>query len=165
MRKKGPHTNSDSGTTGQPKGACISHANVRSAVHHQGKKLGFHSKSRVLDFAPYSFDVAWSNFLHTLCAGGCICIANETDMLNDLSAAITSFKATLINVTPTVLRTINPIPSTLETVLLSGEMPYRDNITRWADKVKLPFCSGRIARHFRDWRYGLVLAWACLANN
>ena len=58
-------------------------------------------------------------------------------MLNDLSAAITSFKATLINVTPTVLRTINPIPSTLETVLLSGEMPYRDNITRWADKVKL----------------------------
>ncbi|KAE8364752.1 hypothetical protein BDV27DRAFT_157514 [Aspergillus caelatus] len=126
-----------SGTTGQPKGACISHANVRSAVHHQGKKLGFDSRSRVFDFAPYSFDVAWSNFLHTLCAGGCICIANEKDMLNDLSAAITSFRATLINVTPTVLRTINPIPPTLETVLLSGEMPYRDNITRWADKVKL----------------------------
>ncbi|KAB8269059.1 hypothetical protein BDV30DRAFT_251720 [Aspergillus minisclerotigenes] len=126
-----------SGTTGLPKGACISHANVRSAVHYQGKKLGFDSKSRVFDFAPYSFDVAWSNFLHTLCAGGCICIANEEDMLNDLSAAITAFRATLINVTPTVLRTINPIPTTLETVLLSGEMPYRDNITRWADKVKL----------------------------
>ncbi|OJJ36076.1 hypothetical protein ASPWEDRAFT_60166 [Aspergillus wentii DTO 134E9] len=125
------------GTTGQPKGACISHANVRSAVHHQGKKLGFHSTSRVFDFAPYSFDVAWSNFLHTLCAGGCICIANEQDMLNDLSAAITAFKASVINVTPTVLRTINPIPPTLETVLLSGEMPYRDNITRWADKVQL----------------------------
>ena len=131
------HANPDSGTTGQPKGACISHANVRSAVHHQGRKLGFDSKSRVLDFAPYSFDVAWSNFLHTLCAGGCICIANETDMLNDLSTAITSFEATLINVTPTVLRTITPFPPTLETVLLSGEMPYRDNITRWADKVKL----------------------------
>ena len=58
-------------------------------------------------------------------------------MLNDLSTSITSFRATLINVTPTVLRTINPIPPTLETVLLSGEMPYRDNITRWADKVKL----------------------------
>ncbi|KUM62352.1 hypothetical protein ACN42_g4754 [Penicillium freii] len=126
-----------SGTTGQPKGACISHANVGSAAHHQGKKLGFHSRSRVFDFAPYSFDVAWSNFLHTLCAGGCICIANEQDMLNDLSAAITAFKATLINVTPTVLRTISPIPHTLETVLLSGEMPYRDNITRWAGKVHL----------------------------
>lgn len=129
--------NSESGTTGQPKGACISHANVCSAAHHQGGKLGFRSDSRVFDFAPYSFDVAWSNFLHTLCAGGCICIANEQEMLNDLSAAVTSFKATLINVTPTVLRTISPIPPTLQTVLLSGEMPYRDNITRWAGRVRL----------------------------
>ncbi|RAL12432.1 putative nonribosomal peptide synthase [Aspergillus homomorphus CBS 101889] len=127
-----------SGTTGQPKGACISHANVRSTVHYQGKALGFEPTSRVLDFAPYAFDVAWSNFLHTLCAGGCLCIATEQEMLNDLSSAITSFRATLINVTPTILRTVSPARTpTLETVLLSGEMPYRDNITRWAGKVRL----------------------------
>lgn len=125
------------GTTGQPKGACISHSNVRSAVHYQGKKLGFHRRARVFDFAPYSFDVAWSNFLHTLCAGGCLCIASEPDMVNDLSSAITAFKATLINITPTVLRTINPIPPTIETVLLSGEMPYRENVTEWAGRVRL----------------------------
>ncbi|KAL6790347.1 hypothetical protein GGI42DRAFT_365191 [Trichoderma sp. SZMC 28013] len=126
-----------SGTTGQPKGACISHSNVRSAVHYQGKKLGFHRGARVFDFAPYSFDVAWSNFLHTLCAGGCLCIASEPDMVNDLSSAITAFKATLINITPTVLRTVSPIPSTIETVLLSGEMPYRQNVTEWAGRVRL----------------------------
>ncbi|KAL4954841.1 hypothetical protein BDW69DRAFT_183157 [Aspergillus filifer] len=126
-----------SGTTGLPKGARISHANVRSVVHHQGSKLGFSQTSRVFDFAPYSFDVAWSNFLHTLCAGGTMCIANETAMLNDLSGTITSFKATLLNITPTVLRTISLIPQSLKTVLLSGEMPYRDNITRWADRVTL----------------------------
>jgi amino acid adenylation domain-containing protein len=126
------------GTTGQPKGACITHANVRSTVHYQGAKLGFHAGSRVFDFAPYSFDVAWSNFLHTLCAGGCLCIAREEDMLNDTSAAIAAFKATLINVTPTVLRTISPTEvTTLETVLLSGEMPYRENITKWAGRVRL----------------------------
>ncbi|CAG8905552.1 unnamed protein product [Penicillium egyptiacum] len=126
-----------SGTTGEPKGACISHANVRSAVHHQGKALGFHQESRVFDFAPYSFDVAWSNVLHTLCAGGCLCVANEQDMVNNLSAALTAFAATLINVTPTVLRTMSSVPPTLQTVLLSGEMPYRDNITQWADRVRL----------------------------
>ncbi|KAK6087840.1 non-ribosomal peptide synthetase protein [Seiridium cupressi] len=126
-----------SGTTGQPKGACISHANVRSAVHYQGEQLGFHRGCRVFDFAPYSFDVAWSNFLHTLCAGGCLCIASEEDMLSDLSSAITAFSATLINVTPTVLRTISPILPSLETVLLSGEMPYRENITQWAGQVRL----------------------------
>lgn len=58
-------------------------------------------------------------------------------MLNDLSSAIATFKATLINVTPTVLRTISPIPPSLETVLLSGEMPYRENITKWAGHVRL----------------------------
>ena len=126
-----------SGTTGTPKGACISHANVRSAIFHQGQKLGFTNQSRVFDFAPYSFDVAWSNFLHTLGAGGCICIAREEDMLNDLSSAISAFKATLINVTPTILRTIHPIPKSLETVLLSGEMPFRENIVQWSDHVRL----------------------------
>ncbi|CAI7609080.1 unnamed protein product [Penicillium viridicatum] len=126
-----------SGTTGEPKGACISHANVRSAVHHQGKALGFHQESRVFDFAPYSFDVAWSNVLHTLCAGGCLCVANEQDMVNNLSAAITAFAATLINVTPTVLRTITSVPPTLQTILLSGEMPYRENVTQWAGRVRL----------------------------
>lgn len=126
-----------SGTTGTPKGACMSHANVRSAVHYQGQKLGFTNKPRVFDFAPYSFDVAWSNFLHTLCAGGCICVAQQDDMLSDLSFAITSFDATLINVTPTILRTIHPIPKSLNTVLLSGEMPYRENIVQWSSQVKL----------------------------
>ncbi|KAL8670383.1 MAG: hypothetical protein Q9168_005078, partial [Polycauliona sp. 1 TL-2023] len=126
-----------SGTTGTPKGACISHANVRSAVHHQGQKLGFTAQSRVLDFAPYSFDVAWSNLLHTVSAGGCICIAREEDMVNDLSTAISDFEATLVNVTPTILRTIHPIPKSLVTVLLSGEMPLRENIVQWADRVRL----------------------------
>ncbi|KAJ5372305.1 AMP-dependent synthetase/ligase [Penicillium concentricum] len=126
-----------SGTTGEPKGACISHGNVRSAVHHQGKALGFYQESRVFDFAPYSFDVAWSNVLHTLCAGGCLCVANEQDMVNNLSAAITAFAASLINVTPTVLRTISSVPPTLQTVLLSGEMPYRENVTQWAGRVRL----------------------------
>ncbi|KAI6543835.1 NRPS [Pyricularia oryzae] len=126
-----------SGTTGQPKGACISHANVRSAVHYQGRDLGFSRESRVFDFAPYSFDVAWSNFLHTLCAGGCLCVASEDDMLADLSAAISAMGATLINITPTVLRTIRVVPPSLQSGLLSGEMPYRDNVTQWAGRVRL----------------------------
>lgn len=126
-----------SGTTGTPKGACVSHANVRSAIYHQGQKFGFTNQSRVFDFVPYSFDVAWSNFLHTLGAGGCICIAQQEDMLNDLSSAISAFRATLINVTPTILRTIHPIPKSLDTVLLSGEMPFRENIVNWSGHVRL----------------------------
>ncbi|KAF2207099.1 hypothetical protein CERZMDRAFT_102796 [Cercospora zeae-maydis SCOH1-5] len=126
-----------SGTTGQPKGACMSHTNVRSAVHYQGKSLGFHHESRVLDFAPYSFDVAWSNFLHTVCAGGCICIAREEEMLEDLAKVISSYRCTLLNITPTVLRTVHSDSTTLETILLSGEPPYPENVSQWAHRVRL----------------------------
>ncbi|KXS97155.1 hypothetical protein AC578_3058 [Pseudocercospora eumusae] len=126
-----------SGTTGLPKGACMSHANVRSAVLYQGSSLGFNNDSRVLDFAPYSFDVAWSNFLHTICSGGCLCVATEQDMLQDLNSVIASYRCTLINITPTVLRTLDPGPSTLQTILLSGEPPYQDNILQWANRVRL----------------------------
>ncbi|KGO55086.1 AMP-dependent synthetase/ligase [Penicillium expansum] len=112
-------------------------AELPASPKERGKALGFHRESRVFDFAPYSFDVAWSNVLHTLCAGGCLCVANEQDMVNNLSAAIMAFAATLINVTPTVLRTISSVPPTLQTVLLSGEMPYRENVTQWAGRVRL----------------------------
>ncbi|EME89457.1 uncharacterized protein MYCFIDRAFT_213678 [Pseudocercospora fijiensis CIRAD86] len=126
-----------SGSTGSPKGACMSHANVRSAVLHQGSSLGFNEDSRVLDFVPYSFDVAWSNFLHTICSGGCLCIATEGEMLQDLASVIASYRCSLINITPTVLRTLDPGPSTLQTILLSGEPPYQENILQWASRVRL----------------------------
>ncbi|GIZ45626.1 hypothetical protein CKM354_000878400 [Cercospora kikuchii] len=126
-----------SGTTGRPKGACMSHINVRSAIHYQGRDLGFHNASRVLDFAPYSFDVAWSNFLHTICAGGCLCIAKEEDMMEDLAHVLSSYRCTLVNLTPTVLRTVQSNATTLETILLSGEPPYPENISQWAHRVRL----------------------------
>lgn len=81
--------------------------------------------------------MAWSNFLHTLCAGGCLCVASEDDMLADLSAAISAMGATLINITPTVLRTMRVVPPSLQSVLLSGETPYRENVTQWAGRVRL----------------------------
>lgn len=75
--------------------------------------------------------------MHTLCAGGCLCIQREQDMLEDLFTAIDSTKSSLINVTPTVLRTLLAIPTSLKTVLMSGEIPYQDNIARFAGKVRL----------------------------
>ncbi|KAI9709702.1 MAG: NRPS [Bogoriella megaspora] len=126
-----------SGTTGKPKASLQSHSNACSAIHYQGRELGFNEQSRVLNFAPYSFDVAWSDVLHTLCAGGCLCVPTDNDLLNDPSAAIESFQVNLANITPSILRTIKPESSTLRTVLLSGEVPYKENITQWADRVRL----------------------------
>lgn len=125
-----------SGSTGTPKGACISHANVVAAVRFQGRLLGFPG-STVLDFAPYSFDVAWSNMLHTLCAGGCLCVPKTSDMLRDLASCIDQYNVTLVNITPTMLRMLDRKPSTLRDILLSGEPPSFDLMSRWAGQVSL----------------------------
>ncbi|OAQ96765.1 hypothetical protein LLEC1_00639 [Akanthomyces lecanii] len=124
-----------SGSTGTPKGACISHANVCTASHYQGYRLGFRTTSRVLDFAPYSFDVAWSNVLHTLCAGGCLCVASMEEMMDDIDETLSKFRVNLINITPSALRALTPGQSPLENILLSGERPNSNVLSQWIDKA------------------------------
>lgn len=124
-----------SGSTGTPKGACISHTNVCTASHYQGFRLGFRTTSRVLDFAPYSFDVAWSNVLHTLCAGGCLCVASMEEMMDDIDETLSKFRVNLINITPSALRALTPDQSPLQSILLSGERPNSNVVSQWIDKV------------------------------
>ncbi|KAK4610422.1 Nonribosomal peptide synthetase dtxS1 [Fulvia fulva] len=126
-----------SGSTGTPKGASISHTNVCSAVHYQGAKLGFSRQSKVLDLAPYSFDVAWSNMLHTFCAGGTLCIPSTNEMYSNLAPCIDAYEVNLMNITPTMLRTLDRQSVGLTDVLLSGEAADVQLLTRWASRVRL----------------------------
>ncbi|PMB71311.1 Nonribosomal peptide synthetase dtxS1 [Beauveria bassiana] len=124
-----------SGSTGTPKGARMSHSNVCAAIHYQGYVLGFRTTSRVLDFSPYSFDVAWSNVLHTLCAGGCLCVASMDEMMDSIDDTLLRYRVNLVNITPSTLRAITPEHSALETILLSGERPNSHVLSQWIDKV------------------------------
>ncbi|KAH8124082.1 non-ribosomal peptide synthetase [Trichoderma asperelloides] len=111
-----------SGSTGTPKGVKISHQNFSSAVKHQQTELGFNSLSRVLDFASYAFDMAWSNFIFTLCTGGCLCIGSQSEMRDDLAGCLGRYDITFIQLTPSLARTIDPIIlSRLDVLLLAGE--------------------------------------------
>lgn len=89
-----------SGSTGTPKGAIISHANFSSAIKHQQEQLEFGPNVRVLDFASYAFDAAWSNLLHTLASGGRLCIPSESERRSDLSSTITRMGVTYADLTP-----------------------------------------------------------------
>lgn len=77
-----------SGSTGTPKGAVITHQNFSSAIQYQQEAIGLKEKSRVFDFASYSFDAPWWNFLHSLAAGACLCIPMEADRKNYIAASI-----------------------------------------------------------------------------
>ena len=127
-----------SGSTGRPKGAMITHSCFTSCIKHQQRALGFGPDSRTYDFASYAFDAAWSNLLHTLTSGACLCIPSEYQRKNMLLESIRDSRATLLNATPTVLRHLDPreLPD-LERILMGGEAWAEEDFVDWIDNKQL----------------------------
>ena len=121
-----------SGSTGAPKGATVTHANFCSAIRHHQSELGFERSSRVFDYTSYAFDVAWSNVLHTLTVGACLCIPSEDERTADINGSINRLQANFIHLTPTVGRLLDPTAlSNLKKVLFIGEALKASDVTKW----------------------------------
>lgn len=122
-----------SGSTGTPKGVVVTHANFSSAIAHHKAPLCFDATSRVLDFASYAFDVAWSDALHTLAGGGCMCIPSEAQRKGDLVAAIRALRANYLDLTPTVARQLRwaDVPR-VRTIVFGGERMAAADLEPWA---------------------------------
>lgn len=111
-----------SGSTGTPKGVVITHTNFSSAIRHQQHLLGIDASSRVYDFASYAFDVAWSNFLHTLTSGGCLCVPSAWSSKNDLASSVQVLRANHLDLTPRVAELLPPETMLgLRTLVVGGE--------------------------------------------
>ncbi|EPS29593.1 hypothetical protein PDE_04543 [Penicillium oxalicum 114-2] len=123
-----------SGSTGKPKGALITHSCFASAIEHQQMSHKFSPGQRVFDFASYAFDVSWSNLLHSLTSGSCLCIPSEYQRRNTLQESLRESKATLLDSTPSVLQHLDPeqLPD-LEHVIMSGEPWSEENFGTWID--------------------------------
>lgn len=127
-----------SGSTGRPKGAILTHANVASSIHYQQRLLGFNAASRVLDFASYSFDVAWLNFFHAFTSGACLCVPSESARKNNLSSFIRQTGATIACLTSSTVRLLDPAAVTsLQTLILAGEAMQANDILTWASRLRL----------------------------
>ncbi|KAK1519777.1 tyrocidine synthetase 1 [Colletotrichum costaricense] len=125
-----------SGSTGLPKGAQVTHSNYASALHYQCGFFGYQTTSRVYDFASYSFDGAWFNMLHTLEAGGCVCIPLDEDRRNDLSASINHMGANMLNLNATTHRLLNPASLPAVNNLISlGEPIRKEDVEIWTPGV------------------------------
>lgn len=109
-----------SGSTGTPKGVVITHSNFCSALKYQAAVIGVNSSSRVLDLAPYAFDLAWYTALHTLHAGGVLCIPR---VQQSPAEAITLLRPNFMTTTPTVAGIVsNEGLDSLDTIELVGEI-------------------------------------------
>lgn len=132
-----------SGSTGTPKGVVITHSNFSSALFYQTQQLGFKRSSRVLDMASYAFDAAWYNALHTLYAGGCLCIPSENERRNDLTGAIRRLKPTFINLTPKLCEFLDATSlQGLDMIELAGEQADARQVSRMREVTSVRFAYG-----------------------
>ena len=127
-----------SGTTGRPKAFVIEHQAYCSSATARRDVILRTSRSRVLQFASYTFDPSVEDILTTLMVGGCICIPSEYERLNDVAGFINRSGANFANLTPAFATFLTPekVPS-LEVLLLSGETMLDSHVQTWAHSVKL----------------------------
>lgn len=127
-----------SGTTGLPKGTIIEHGAFTTGATAHAKAIKMTSASRVLQFASHTFDASVMEILSTLLVGGCICIPNDQERLNNLAGVITKLNVNWTLLTPPVASVLKPdsIP-TLKVLVTGGEAMSTDHIAKWANHAAL----------------------------
>ncbi|KAH8698802.1 hypothetical protein BGW36DRAFT_448844 [Talaromyces proteolyticus] len=127
-----------SGSTGLPKGVLLLHKQVTSGLEAQCAVGLYPPKSRLLQFSSYSFDTCIADIFATLLSGGCVCVSKNEERLMRISENINDFSASVIDLTPSVARMIEPddVPN-LEVLRLGGEPMHKHHIDKWANRCNL----------------------------
>lgn len=127
-----------SGSTGKPKGILLEHVSICTSIQSYIKTMEVTSKSRLLHFASYAFDMSIYEIFTALTCGGCLCLPHNLDRMNDLEGYMFRQQITLAMLTPTTVSVLHPeaLPH-LKTLVLAGEAITQDNVNTWAGKVNL----------------------------
>ncbi|KAF2149248.1 acetyl-CoA synthetase-like protein [Myriangium duriaei CBS 260.36] len=127
-----------SGSTGEPKGAILTHSSFCSMAEAQGPSMRFHDGVRVLQYASNSFDVSNSEIFTTLMHGGTVCLPTEAERMNSLGPTVGELQVNWLFLTPTVAHLLSPdqVPS-LKALVLGGEAIPQDLVDVWSGKVTL----------------------------
>ena len=121
-----------SGTTGEPKGVMISHCAFLSSVQVHSRAMLMDSRTRALHFSAPSFDPSLTETLTTLTIGGCVCIPNEEERLENLEEAIRRMRVNWAVLTPAFIKTLRPaeVPG-LRTLVTGGEVVAASILRDW----------------------------------
>lgn len=127
-----------SGSSGQPKGIVITHSAFYTSGLAQLAPLYLDAGTRTLQFSSHMFDVSVADYLWTFLAGGCVCVASQEMLRNDLVGTINEMRVNRADLTPSIAREIRPedVP-TIQTILLGGEAMSQSDIAQWAGRVRL----------------------------
>lgn len=127
-----------SGSTGRPKGVCNTHVGYSSAALPRAEPMKRDNKSRVLQFASYSFDMSVDDILLTLITGGCICVVSDQDRSGDIGNVIQQMNINAAHLTPSYVDALDPKSlESLDVLCLLGEAMTTSNVKSYADRVTL----------------------------
>ncbi|KAL6712839.1 hypothetical protein ACLMJK_009551 [Lecanora helva] len=127
-----------SGSTGVPKGVLMSHGALSTSVQAHGAVFGTSPRTRAAQFAAYTFDVSISDIFSTLHHGGCVCVFSEENRMDDLTEALQRYNVNYMNLTPTVVRLLDPLDLPLVEVLVVGGEPLDTEIVRkWSSHASI----------------------------
>ncbi|UYP21095.1 amino acid adenylation domain-containing protein [Rhodococcus sp. Z13] len=122
-----------SGTTGTPKGVEVTHRGLTALLELQRTTLGLDDGARVLQVASHTFDAAVFELLAAHAHGGTLVIAPDHAFAGDpLQELLVAERVTHLNVTPSVLGTLDPDTLDETTVVAAGEALPPELVRRWS---------------------------------
>lgn len=116
-----------SGTTGKPKGVVMPDLALSNLINWQMKFDFFSEPQNTLQFASFGFDVSFQEIFTTLCTGGTLVVANESQRTSysALAKLIEKCKVTRVFLPFSVLAGLLPylqrLPHGLRTLVSAGE--------------------------------------------
>ncbi len=119
-----------SGSTGRPKGAAMAHRSMVNLIWWHRRTLPDTPGTRVLQFAPLSFDVAFQEIFSTLCSGGTLILVDEcirkdiralSEFLRDQSIQRLFIPPVILQMLAEYTGTQEALPVRLQDVIVAGE--------------------------------------------
>ncbi len=130
-----------SGTTGQPKGALVTHRQMRERFVTQWVTLGFNTADRFALVTPLVFGAGRSFAMSTLAAGAELVLAPPPLSPEAIVAAINDVEATATFLVPTLMRRLLALPGDdrllpgLRRLLISGEAFFPSEVAAFRARL------------------------------
>lgn len=125
-----------SGSTGVPKGVCVSQLNICSNLNVLSRIYPVKEGSRMLQACAQTWDVSVFEIMFALTHGMCLCSATNDTLFADLEESIRALGATHISMTPTVASLVQPsnVPK-VEFLVAAGEPLTNGFARKWVGKL------------------------------
>jgi amino acid adenylation domain-containing protein len=130
-----------SGSTGTPKGSLITHQSLTNYVLDVISRFGLQSTDRILQFAPFSFDVAIEEIFPTWLSGAAVVLRDAMSLAStsEFSAVIEEAGVTACELPATYWnewvfelgRTNIGPPASLRLIIIGCELPLPERLEYW----------------------------------